>query len=106
METIWGALIGAIIGSMLIIINEWVKIYSGGKKTRRKFKIWVALEQKGVTAPSLTVEQVSAATGLCAKEVELLLYEMIQDGAVKEGPLPKVFTRYLRDFSRTPVSVS
>ena len=104
METILGALIGAIIGSMLIIINEWAKIYFGEKKTKRKFKIWTALEQGGITPPSLRFEEISKATGLCAKEIEPLLYEMIQEGTVKEGPLPKVFTRsgYLKDSSRSP----
>jgi hypothetical protein len=102
METIWGAIIVAIIGSMLIIINEWVKIYFAKKKTENKFKIWTALEQQGITPPSLTVEQICNATELRAEEVEPLLYEMIQEGTVKEGPVPKVFTRYLRDFSRSP----
>ena len=102
METIWGAIIVAIIGSMLIIINEWVKIYFAKKKTENKFKIWTALEQQGITSPSLTVEQISNATELCAEEIEPLIYEMIQEGTVKESPFPKTFTRYLRKSSGSP----
>lgn len=106
MDAFWGGIIGvaigALIGSGLIIINEWIKKCFERREQEKKFNIWKALEQTGVTPPSLTVEQICKATGLCAKELESLLYGMVQGGTVKEGPVPKAFTRYSRDFSRSP----
>jgi hypothetical protein len=81
---------------------DLIKRYLKQKKTSKKLRIYKALEQTGPTPPSLTVEQISEATGLSAEEMEPLLYEMIQEGTVKEGPVPKAFTRYLRNFSRSP----
>lgn len=97
-----GAAIGALIGSGLIILNDRIKICSEKSRQKKKFKIWNTLEQTGNTPPSLTMEQISQTTGLCVDQLEPLLYEMIQEGTVKEGPVPKVFTRYKRDFSRSP----
>ena len=80
----------------------WIDKLSRGRRGSKKLLIYKALEQTGLTPPSLTVEEICASTKLCAKQVELLLYEMVQEGIIREGPFPRTFTRYLRDFSRSP----
>jgi hypothetical protein len=102
METIYGAIIGAVIGSILIIVNEWVKIYTGWQKQKNRVKVWNVLRQEGSTPTALSIEAISEKTKLCAKQLEPLLYEMVQEGTIKEGPFPRTFTRYLRNFSRSP----
>jgi len=82
--------------------TDLIKKYLKQKKTSKKLRIYKALEQTGPTPPSLTMEQICETTGLCVKELELLLYEMVQEGTIKEGPFPRTFTRYLRNFSRSP----
>jgi hypothetical protein len=80
----------------------WIDKLLRGRRESKKLLIYKALEQTGMTPPSLTVEEICASTKLCAKEVESLLYEMIQEGTIAEGPFPGTFTRYLRNFSRSP----
>jgi len=61
METFYGAIVAAVIGSVLIVINEWIKIFSEHRKQKKKFNIWKILEltEQASAAPNLTVEQVS-----------------------------------------------
>lgn len=99
METFYGAIIAAIIGSALIVINEWTKIISEQRKQKKKFNIWNVLKQTGATPPSLTVAEISKETKLCAEQLESLLYEMVQEGTIREGPFPGTFTRYRTDYS-------
>lgn len=98
METFHAAIVAAIIGSILIIVNEWIKLYCKEQKQKKKFTIWRVLEQRKqqTTHLSLTVEQISTETRLCAVQLEPLLYEMVQEGTIREGPFPRTFTRYPR----------
>lgn len=96
METFYAAIVAATIGSILIIINEWTKLCFEKRKQKKKFTIWSGLEQteQEQKPPSLTVEQISKDANLYAEEVESLLYEMVQEGTIQEGPFPGTFTRY------------
>lgn len=93
MDTLWVALSAAAIGSFLIILNEWIKVYFERKKQRNKLAIWNALEQTGTTPPSLTIEDIAMETGIDNENLTPLLYEMIQEGTISDGPF-HAFTRY------------
>jgi len=87
-------LIAAVIGAILIIVNERIKLFSEQRQQRNKFAIWSALEQTGTTQLSLTPEQLSEKMRMPAKKLKPLLYEMMREGTIIEGPFHGTFTRY------------
>jgi len=93
MDTIWGTLLGAIVGSVLIIINEWVKTYFEDRKEKKKFDIWNELKQTDITPPIMNDKKLSEATKINIKEISSLLYEMVREGTIHEGP-SSTFKRY------------
>lgn len=66
------------------------------RKTENKFIIWCALEQTNSTPPSSRVEELSNETGIDTKQIEELLFEMLEEGIIFEGPFPRTFTRYAK----------
>lgn len=92
--SVLAAIVGAIIGALLIILNEWVKAYFEQKKQKKKLKIWAALEQTGSVPCLLSKEDLSIVTGLSGRNITPLIYEMLQEGTVSEGSRPGTFTRY------------
>lgn len=97
MDIIWVTLLGAIVGSVLIIINEWVKICFDNKKGKKKFDIWNTLKQTDYAPPTLNDNQLSEITKIDIKEISYLLYEMVKEGTISEGPSPSSFTRYKKN---------
>lgn len=95
MESFWVAFTAAAIGSILIILNEWVKVFFEQRKQKKKLVIWNALEQTGNTPPSFTIEQLSEVTKINIEQLKPLLYEMLQEGVIFEGSLHGTFTRYM-----------
>ena len=87
-------ILAAVIGSILIVVNEWVKIFFEKKRQKEKLRIWTALEQTGPVQRLLTLENLSAATGLSGKNITPLIYEMLQEGTVSEGSRPGTFARF------------
>lgn len=94
MENFWVVLIAAAVGSSLIILNEWIKIFFERKKQRKKLSVWNALEQKDTTRPSLAIGELSDVTGMDSEELRPLIYEMVQDRTIVEGFSPGSFMRY------------
>lgn len=91
------ALTAAVIGSILIISNEQIKLFFEQRQQQNKFTIWTVLEQTGNTAPSLTPEQISQKTRIPIKKLKPLLYEMIEKGTIVEAPFSGTFSRYKRE---------
>ena len=87
------AIMAAVIGSILIIVNEWFKVWLERRKQRKKFAIWDAMEQGGVAPSKFTLEDLASKTHIDARSLKSLLYEMIQEGTVVEGELLGTFTR-------------
>ena len=87
-------LTAAVIGALLIISNERIKLFFEQRQQQNKLTIWSVLEQRGNTPPSLTPEQISQKTRIPIKKLGPLLYEMIEERTILEGHFPGTFTRY------------
>lgn len=63
---------------------------------KKKHAIWGALEQKEgeIIRPCKTIDQLAAETRVDVKELEELIFEMIQEGIISEGSFPRTYTRY------------
>ncbi|GEM_PF-6951247 len=91
--TVGGAVLATAIGSILIIVNEWVKVSFEKKKEKKKLTIWNALEQTGPGTRWLTIEHISEETEIGVEELKPLIYEMLREGTVSEADRPGTFTR-------------
>jgi hypothetical protein len=88
------AIVAASVGSFLIILNEWVKVFFERKKQRDKLGIWHALESNDASKVfAMRMGAIASDTRMRQKTVESLVYEIIRKKTIFEGPLPGGFTR-------------
>jgi len=93
-EAIYSAILAGVVGSLLIIVNEWFKLFIERSKQNKKLKIWKAMEQAGISVFEWTLEDLTKQTQINSGQLQSLMYEMIQEGTAKEGTHRGTFTRH------------
>ncbi len=93
-EAIYSAILAGAVGSFLIIVNEWFKVFLKRCKQNKKLKIWKAMEQTGISLSEWTLEDLTKETLISSGRLQSLIYEMIQEGTAMEGTRRNTFTRH------------